>query len=418
MKLKTILAGTMPLCHLFVYGQNLVPNSSMETYSLCPNSSNYSANLATGWQVLTGHGGTPDYFNSCASGLYDWTNFGNDALLVPHSGNGYIGMLTRTNFDQREYAEIQLTSPLTAGLNYTVSAWVYAGRSDYNADVYTNNIGIYISSTNPSVSGCGMCVNVYNVTPQVVSNTIITGGSWVQISGTYTAAGGEQWLVLGNFSSNAATSISSNGATPMSPPPNTAYTFFDDVMVQESSPLPVELLSFEADCEENLMRLTWSTSSEQNNSHFNIEKSTDAIIYTTIGTVPGSGNSNVIQHYDFEDHVSYNTNTYYRIKQVDLNGNFTYLPTISVNCMSQNDFQVYPSPFSDQLTVYVNLVNTDLLIEVQDMLGKQVHSQVLVANSGNLNIQTQTWASGCYIVNISKCGGERLFTKKIIKTRL
>ncbi len=211
--------------------QNLVPNGDMESYTVCPDDNYYYVDLATGWDFLGGHGGSSDYFHQCGSMQHDWTNFAHDGVVTPHGGNAYIGMITHSDFDQREYAMTQLSSPLVAGQEYEVTFWAYNANGDYSSDLYCNNIGIYLQQGMPSVSGCGMCVGVYNVTPQV-NHTGIIVSQWTEVTCTIIAQGGEDWIVLGNFFNNAATATTPNGALSMAPPPMTAYTYIDDVVIQ------------------------------------------------------------------------------------------------------------------------------------------------------------------------------------------
>lgn len=226
-----IILGIVP-----AKAQNLVPNGDMEAFTTCPTNPNYYVDLATGWMFPVGHNGTSDYFNSCGDPLHDWTNFANNTSVTPHSGNAYIGMITHSDFDQREYASIQLSSPLVAGQIYEVTFWAYNALGDYSSDVFCNNLGAYLSVNQPSVAGtgCGMCVGVYNVTPQV-NETNVVPNQWTEISCEIVANGGEEWITIGNFFDNASTTITPNGALSMAAPPTTAYTFVDDVVVQIST---------------------------------------------------------------------------------------------------------------------------------------------------------------------------------------
>ena len=220
----------------FTFGQNLVPNGDMEAYTACPTSMYYYSDLATGWNTPVGHGGTSDYFNVCGDPQHDWTNFADHGTVTPHSGDGYLGMLTHSGFDQREYITRQLSAPLVAGQSYEVSFWVYNALGDYSSDLFCNNIGAYLSVNQPDVTGqgCGMCVGVLNVTPQVNESAVVIN-QWTQISCTIIAAGGEEWITIGNFFDNASTATTPNGALSMAQPPSSAYSFIDDVVVEQST---------------------------------------------------------------------------------------------------------------------------------------------------------------------------------------
>jgi hypothetical protein len=113
--------------------------------------------------------------------------------------------------------------------------------------------------------------------------------------------------------------------------PNTLEAGFDFFSVTNSTPLPVELISFEAKAMDNHNLLTWTTASEINNDHFVIEKSSDGISFLEIGTERGMGNSTVAHEYFFRDFEIENGTTFYRLKQVDFDGTDNYSSIATVN---------------------------------------------------------------------------------------
>ena len=104
----------------------------------------------------------------------------------------------------------------------------------------------------------------------------------------------------------------------------------DDVNLSLRTILPIELLSFKAKVKNNAVALDWSTISETNNDHFIISKSKDAFNYVDIGTVSGSGSSSEINTYKFIDDFPYDGLNYYRLSQVDDNGQVQTFDPISV----------------------------------------------------------------------------------------
>jgi len=94
--------------------------------------------------------------------------------------------------------------------------------------------------------------------------------------------------------------------------------------------LPVTLLDFKAENKKNYVELKWSTATEENNDYFVIQKSKDAEDFTTMTTVKGAGNSNIIQNYLYKDLTTLNKITYYKLLQVDYDGRVTNLKTVAV----------------------------------------------------------------------------------------
>src|SRR5690606_18127695 len=93
------------------------------------------------------------------------------------------------------------------------------------------------------------------------------------------------------------------------------------------SPLPVELISFEATAGDYSIFLTWSTASEKNNAGFNLQRSIDGYNFENIAWIDGNGTTNSPNNYSFEDkNVKPGVMYYYQLKQVDYNGEFEYSP--------------------------------------------------------------------------------------------
>lgn len=94
--------------------------------------------------------------------------------------------------------------------------------------------------------------------------------------------------------------------------------------------LPVTLLDFKVKDKKEYIELKWSTASEENNDYFVIQKSDDAEDFTTITTVKGAGNSNIIQNYSYNDLDISNAIIYYKLLQIDYDGRVTNLKTVAV----------------------------------------------------------------------------------------
>ena len=105
--------------------------------------------------------------------------------------------------------------------------------------------------------------------------------------------------------------------------------------------LPIELLYFNANqlnCNENL--LIWSTATEINSDYFDVERSFDAIHFEFIGRIKAAGNSTSIVNYDFKDSKPYQGLNYYRLKQVDYNGDNEVFTIVSVDNSCSNNLKV------------------------------------------------------------------------------
>ena len=204
------------------FSQNLVPNPSFETYTLCPNA-NSQIESAVPWTAATATSST-DYFNACS------TNFNvpyyQSGYQNAKTGNAYAALWFFQSPDYREYLQVQLTSPLIQNKTYYIEFFI--NLHDANIISPCNNIAANLSISRPFTSNFG---ELQSLTPHIMlpGNPLITDTlNWVKISGCYTAQGGEEYLTIGNFFDDAHTQI--NGQLPLM-----AYYFIDDVSVIETT---------------------------------------------------------------------------------------------------------------------------------------------------------------------------------------
>jgi len=187
---------------------------------------------------------SPDYFNSIC-GVSSWYNVPNNILgnSAAKANNSYAGIsvFQENNSEYKEYIYQQFSPPLQAGVIYCLSFYLSkADRKEYSI----KNIGAYFSNTLPSIVS-----NMYiSVSPQIINqNGFLTDTTqWVEIQGCFTALGGEQYLTIGNFNSNANTDTLYVGTNnPISGDPQYAYYYIDDVTLIDQTTVGLEELSRE-----------------------------------------------------------------------------------------------------------------------------------------------------------------------------
>jgi hypothetical protein len=171
---------------------------------------------------------------------------------------------------------------------------------------------------------------------------------------------------------------------------------------------PITLAAFDAKLTTSgSVQVNWSTASEINNDYFTIERSADGEQYEAIGDVPGSGTTNVERYYSYEDRMPLPGRSYYRLKQTDYDGTFTYSPIVAVD----NDLPrvpvltVFPNP-SNGAFVGIRLTGAigvmEIPVEIYAFAGKLIATRTLMSNGESF--LEDTWhpetplSSGIYIV--------------------
>ncbi|MCU0441863.1 MAG: T9SS type A sorting domain-containing protein [Bacteroidia bacterium] len=174
-----------------------------------------------------------------------------------------------------------------------------------------------------------------------------------------------------------------------------------------NNPLPVVLTRFTATAQQQDVVLNWNTASELNNQGFDVERSADGQRFEAIQFVKGNGNSNIPKAYQTIDRNAFATQTvwFYRLRQVDMDGRFSYSNKVRVSKNNQQaQLTVYPNPFETVFTISVEASNNDIaLIELVDVQGKVVSTwnKRLTQGINQVELETEsTLPSGLYIARI------------------
>jgi hypothetical protein len=191
---------------------------------------------------------------------------------------------------------------------------------------------------------------------------------------------------------------------------------------QHGVPLPVELLSFEATAVNNeYIKLNWSTATEINNDGFEVQKSTDGINFTKIGWVKGMGNTTNKQDYLFNDMEAFDGVNYYRLKQIDYNGDFEYSPIVAATIRSNGGFQMadlYPNPARDIINLDLMMHNLgNIKYTVYNTIGQPVlvETGVMTKGKNTVQINTANLPAGTYMLTVEQA--DKVETKRFVVFR-
>jgi hypothetical protein len=225
---------------------------------------------------------------------------------------------------------------------------------------------------------------------------------------------GSAWRDHGNGGTSGNTvagSLTSSGSI-------SSFSPFSLSSSTSENPLPITLIDFSATNVNDEVLVNWSTASETNNDYFVVEASADAVNFSEVGRVKGAGNSNAILNYSLTDEQPLQGISYYRLKQVDFNGAYTYSDVQVVNrpTLWQNEVVVSPNPVTDAANLLIDpLVYANPTIELRDIQGRVVKSfgKVEVRSFEQTKLNMQDVHAGLYFVYVQENG--RVVTSRIIR---
>lgn len=223
--------------------------------------------------------------------------------------------------------------------------------------------------------------------------------------------GSSAWLDLGGTGTSAGTgSITSANFTGF----NTYFTLAN--APGGGNALPVEFLSFNAVLSKEKTKLDWSTASEFNADYFEVQRSIDGISFTPIGIVRATGFSTTLQQYFFNDNNPVVGDNYYRLRQVDRDGQFDY-SAVRVVRMLKTKMGVFPNPLAgNTLRISLPAEQTEaVLAELFDLSGKLITP---LQQNGFDGIETGFTLSGSiipgtYLLRVTDAGGQ-VWQEKVV----
>ncbi len=268
-----------------------------------------------------------------------------------------------------------------------------------------SNIGMQQRSTQSGVAN--------NAAPQKAQSIPY----WVRIYNkgnkyvSYYSANGDDWTPMDSVTFSLGTN----------PYVGIAYTshdnyilgtaLVDNVSISVGGVLSVNLINFNGkNLNDKSALLNWTTASEINNDHFEIQRSTSNTDFEMIGSVRGKGSSSKSQIYTFNDNRPQDGINYYRLKQVDKDGNVTFSSTIPVR-FNLKKIEIYPNPAHSRIYIKDNInfsYRRNLKIQLLDFSGKVYYNQISKSNGDIITINIPpNILNGMYLIMVSNSKGEK-----------
>jgi hypothetical protein len=259
-----------------------------------------------------------------------------------------------------------------------VHAWLSTGPADASQNI--DYIRSCLVGTYPPIDVAGLRVARHD------------GTQWTDLAAGTAAQTANAWFISANVG---------------------VATFSPFVIASSLDALPVTFTSFTALKDGNAVRLGWETSSEQNSAYFDVERSTDGVTFTSIGRVNAAGNSASLRRYSFTDNNPATGRNFYRLRQVDLDAQFAFSKTISVNMAPNAAVAIYPNPVLSNMMVEYPKVGKGAIYKVVSVDGRVMQSGPLQENSSQQNINISNLQRGNYILVIQ--GEGQQYVQKIMK---
>lgn len=172
-------------------------------------------------------------------------------------------------------------------------------------------------------------------------------------------------------------------------------------LASKANPLPVNLIAFTATLVNNTTHLGWTTAQEISSSLFEVQRSKDGNSFESLFTVPAHGNSNSPVSYHAIDKNPLTGINYYRLKQVDIDGNYSLSPIVHVYVKEASSYQITPNPVTGIFTLHITVpVAKRLGMGLYDVSGRRLSEKEmdLSAGSNELRWNISDFANGTYFI--------------------
>ncbi len=333
--------------------------------------------------TMTSYTGAPVNVSGCVAPIYITAAMGRHWVITPQFQPATpVDVLLP--FDNTEYLAVQAAASVNANMYDDLLTITDLKLSKYAGPL---NVDALASNNCPSAGGSGG-TTIHNLASNGNVSTMLSGFSATAQYGRFSIPSFSEFWLHGSSS---------------------------------LSPLPVELISFSASCQNNEnVKLMWSTASEKNNDHFIIERSLGDNSWSEIAQIQGAGNSQNIINYSYVDEQSIRGTSYYRLIQVDFDGNETVYDIKSVTCGSgSSSIVAYPNPAQNNLTVEISSM-TDLgetIISLSDVSGKIIIQKIIDIEHGQTMIpfNTSELSTGSYFVTMTSTNEQFSPIKVIIQ---
>ena len=278
-----------------------------------------------------------------------------------------------------------------------------------------NSAGCLTFSNNFNNSGAShvLKIEINGTNPCTGYDKLIVGGT-ATIGGTLDVTFGFTPTSSQSFQIIQAASIVGSFST-INILPASISANYSSGFLSVSAVLSTELTQFTTQLKEGVVHLDWQTASEYNNKGFEIERSFDGNVWTTIGFVDGVGVSNKVRFYAFKDLKPAFGKNYYRLRQVDTDGQSTFSAIKTIEYSDKgHKIHVYPNPAKDNITIQLPIEEREQKVQIElfDTLGNCLMIQELEVNSHRATLKLDNLTSGFYQIRLTS--GANVWVNRLV----
>ena len=337
---------------------------------------------------------------------------GNPSVFPAYSGasNSYVGANFNNTSGSGDISDWYISPEVNIQNGSTVSFWT---RIPEGTTEYPDRVELRMSTAGGSINVGTTASDVGDFTVVLLSvNPTLTTGVypkvWTKYSATVSGLSGattgriafRYWVTKGGPSGD-----------------NSNYIGIDD-FAYDFGTLPVTFKNFDGIMQNGQSILKWTTTNEINNKGFDVERSADGQVFTPIGFVAGQNNSNVENDYTFTDVKPVNGTNYYRLKQIDNDGQYEYSSIIQLkNVIADFAWSVYPNPVVDNGWLQIQLPKSaKVSVQVVSSTGSIISMTdkgTLQTGTYSIPLNLNTASKGVYIVNLVV--DNKTYSKTIVK---
>ncbi|MCH7772766.1 MAG: T9SS type A sorting domain-containing protein, partial [Bacteroidetes bacterium] len=335
---------------------------------------------------------------------YDSTQFQGEVLIYPYSIQSSFAYAEQNGYEMI----IRSTTGLIAGLQlaqyFPLIKLVMPSGSNSFVQTYSGDI---INSP-VIITGAGVDSNITGYKIDFFSIDPITGTNLSSFSNSYIA--GQIAFIANSLQSSLDSAKYLARSTGSNDGAFDTYSGFGKIIIERAlaDALPVELAFFTGKLIDNEVELRWRTETEVNNYGFSVERTTDNLLWSSIGFVEGHGNSNSPKEYRFSDfNIGRSDRYYYRLKQIDNDGTFEYSDIVIVEVGVPDNFylsQNYPNPFNPQTRIDFTLPEAQFVsLKVYNLLGQlvsEIINEEKESGSYSVTFDASYLSSGIYVYRL------------------